>query len=90
MNNTFLAINIGSSNITAVTAKHDTENNINILGTGVQKSSGINKGLIINIEEATQLMPQCYPPKNPTRSPIHLITTIITTSNNFRTTITTT
>ena len=54
MNNTFLAIDIGSSNITAVIAKHDLENNINILGTGIQKSGGINKGLIINIEEASK------------------------------------
>ncbi len=54
MNNTFLAIDIGSSNITAVIAKHDSENNINILGTGIQKSGGINKGLIINIEEASK------------------------------------
>ena len=54
MNNTFLAIDIGSSTITAVIAKHDLENNINILGTGIQKSNGINKGLIINIEEASK------------------------------------
>lgn len=54
MNNTLLAIDLGSSNITAVIAKHDLEYNINILGTGVQKSEGINKGLIINIEEASK------------------------------------
>ena len=54
MNNTFLAIDIGSSNITAVISKHDSEHNINILGTGIQKSGGINKGLIINIEEASK------------------------------------
>ncbi len=54
MNNTFLAIDIGSSTITAVIAKHDLENNINILGTGIQKSNGINKGIIINIEEASK------------------------------------
>jgi cell division protein FtsA len=54
LNNTFLAIDIGSSTITAVIAKHDLENNINILGTGIQKSHGINKGLIINIEEASK------------------------------------
>ena len=54
MNNTFLTIDIGSSNITAVISKHDSEHNINILGTGIQKSGGINKGLIINIEEASK------------------------------------
>jgi len=54
LNNTLLAIDIGSSNITAVIAKHDLEYNINILGTGIQNSEGINKGLIINIEEASK------------------------------------
>jgi len=54
LNNTLLAIDIGSSTITAVIAKHDLEYNINILGTGIQNSEGINKGLIINIEEASK------------------------------------
>lgn len=54
MNNTLLVIDIGSSTIHAVIAKHDLENNINILGTGTQKSNGVNKGLIINIEEASK------------------------------------
>jgi len=54
LNNTLLAIDIGSSNITAVIAKHDLESNINILGTGLQKSEGVNKGIIINIEEASK------------------------------------
>lgn len=54
MNNTLLAIDVGSSNITAIIAKHDLDNNINILGTGIQRSEGVNKGLIINIEEASK------------------------------------
>jgi len=54
LNNTLLAIDIGSSSITAVIAKHDLESNINILGTGLQKSEGVNKGIIINIEEASK------------------------------------
>lgn len=54
MNNTLLSIDIGSSTITAVIAKHDLEYNISILGTGIQNSEGINKGLIINIEEASK------------------------------------
>ena len=54
MNNTLLAIDIGSCSITAVIAKHDLESNINILGTAVQKSEGVNKGIIINIEEASK------------------------------------
>ncbi len=54
MSNTTLAIDIGSSNITAIIAKHDLEFNINILGAGTQNSEGVNKGLIINIEEASK------------------------------------
>lgn len=54
MNNTILAIDLGSFIINAVIAKHDLENNINILGTGSIESSGVNKGLIINIEEASK------------------------------------
>ncbi|GGD37885.1 cell division protein FtsA [Malaciobacter pacificus] len=54
MNNTLLAIDIGSAFIHAVIAKHDLENNINILGTGTQKSAGVNKGLIVDIEEASK------------------------------------
>ncbi len=54
MNNTLLAIDIASSNVRAVIAKHDSENNIVIQGVGLQKSEGINKGLIINIEEASR------------------------------------
>jgi len=54
LKNTLLAIDIGSSAITAVIAKHDLESNINILGTGLQKSEGVNKGIIINIEEASK------------------------------------
>ncbi|MGP2655997.1 cell division protein FtsA [Malaciobacter sp. WC5094] len=54
MSNTILAIDIGSSSITAVIAKHDLEYNISILGTGIQNSEGVNKGLIINIEEASK------------------------------------
>jgi cell division protein FtsA len=53
MKKTTLAIDIGSSKIVAVLAKNDNELNINILGTGISKSSGIFKGAISNIEEAT-------------------------------------
>lgn len=53
MKKTTLAIDIGSSKIVAVLAKNDNELNINILGTGISNSSGILKGAISNIEEAT-------------------------------------
>lgn len=54
MSNTLLSIDIGSSDIKAVIAKHDLEYNINILGVGLQKSEGIDKGLIVNIEDASK------------------------------------
>lgn len=54
MNKTLLAIDIGSSNITAVIAKNNLDYKINILGTGTYKSNGINKGVISNIEVASK------------------------------------
>ena len=52
MNNTLLAIDFGSSSVKAVIAKPDLEHNIGILGIGTQKSQGIYKGIITNIEDA--------------------------------------
>jgi len=54
LNKTLLAIDIGSSNITAVIARNNLDYKINILGTGSSKSSGINKGVISNIEAASK------------------------------------
>lgn len=50
--NTILAIDIGTTTITAVVAKNDYDNKINILGTGTSKSEGVSKGLITNIDLA--------------------------------------
>ena len=54
MNKTLLAIDIGSFNITAIIARNNLDYKINILGTGSYKSDGINKGVISNIEVASQ------------------------------------
>lgn len=54
MSKTLLAIDIGSTSITAVIAKNNLDDKINILGTGTRKSQGINKGLITNIEVASK------------------------------------
>jgi len=54
LNKTLLAIDISSSNITAVIARNNLDYKINILGTGSSKSSGINKGVISNIELASK------------------------------------
>jgi cell division protein FtsA len=54
LSNTLLAIDIGSTDVTAIIAKNDLDYKINILGTGVENSDGINKGLITNIELASK------------------------------------
>ena len=82
MNNTFLAIDIGSSSITAVIAKHDLENNINILGTGIQKSNGINKGLIINIEEASKAIKDAVSVAKRTTTEL-VDTTVVSVSGSY-------
>lgn len=82
MNNTLLAIDIGSSNITAVIAKHDLENNINILGTGIQRSEGVNKGLIINIEEASKAIKDAVSIAKRTTTDI-IDTCVVSISGNY-------
>jgi cell division protein FtsA len=54
LGNTLLAIDIGSTDVTAIIAKNDLDYKINILGTGIEASDGINKGLITNIELASK------------------------------------
>lgn len=58
MNNTILAIDIGTTSITAVIAQNDMDNKINILGVSIEESEGINKGLITNIEVASKTIRQ--------------------------------
>lgn len=50
--NTLLAIDISNSKIVSVIAKNDITDKTNILGVGIEKSKGIEKGNIINIEAA--------------------------------------
>jgi|TARA_R110002033_G_scaffold802_11_gene7891 cell division protein FtsA len=54
LGSTLLAIDIGSTDVTAIIAKNDLDYKINILGTGIEASDGINKGLITNIELASK------------------------------------
>ena len=82
MNNTFLAIDIGSSSITAVIAKHDLENNINILGKKKKKSNGINKGLIINIEEASKAIKDAVSVAKRTTTEL-VDTTVVSVSGSY-------
>lgn len=71
MNKTVLAIDIGSTDITAIIAKNDLDNKINILGTGIENSEGINKGLITNIEQAAKSIQNAlFKAKKSTSEPI--------------------
>ena len=52
MNNPVLAIDIGTTNIISIVASNDFNNKINILGVGQAKSSGVQKGNIVDINLA--------------------------------------
>lgn len=52
MNNSILAIDIGTTNIIAIVASNDFSNKINILGVGQSKSEGVHKGNISDINLA--------------------------------------
>jgi cell division protein FtsA len=54
LNNSILAIDIGTTNIIAIVASNDYSNKINILGVGQTKSEGIKKGNIVDIDKASQ------------------------------------
>lgn len=53
MSTKILGIDIGSFQICAVIAQHD-ENGIKIIGIGTEKTQGIRKGVITNIEQAAK------------------------------------
>ncbi len=54
------AVDIGSTKITAIIAQHfPEEERLNVVGVASQKSSGLRKGQIINIEQATETLTQC-------------------------------
>ncbi len=52
-NKAILALDIGSTKVTAIIAKNDFNNRINILGVGNTKSSGMSKGAIVDIDLAS-------------------------------------
>jgi len=52
VNNSILAIDIGTTNIIAIVASNDFSNKINILGVGQTKSEGVQKGNITDINLA--------------------------------------
>jgi cell division protein FtsA len=54
LNNTILAIDIGSTKICAIVAEISDSNKVTIIGHGISKSQGIKKGAITNIELASR------------------------------------
>lgn len=52
MNESILAIDIGTTNVISIVATNDFSNKINILGVGKTKSDGIEKGNIVDINKA--------------------------------------
>ena len=82
MNKTLLAIDIGSSHITAVIARNNLDYKINILGTGSFRSDGINKGAISNIEVAAKCIKEAVLiAKKNTSEPIE--STVVSISGAF-------
>jgi cell division protein FtsA len=53
LNNSILAIDIGTTNIIAIVASNDFSKKINILGVGQSKSEGLKKGSIVDIDLAS-------------------------------------
>ena len=53
MSTTILGIDIGSTKICAIIAEKNSDGDIKILGAGVAKSQGLKKGIITNIELAS-------------------------------------
>ncbi len=53
MSTTILGIDIGSTKICAIIAQKNEENEIKILGAGIARSQGLKKGIITNIELAS-------------------------------------
>lgn len=50
---TILALDIGTTQIVSIVARNDLNDKINILGVGKSPSSGINKGNIVDIDQAS-------------------------------------
>jgi len=53
LSTTILGIDIGSTKICAIIAEKNSDGNIKILGAGISKSHGLKKGIITNIELAS-------------------------------------
>jgi cell division protein FtsA len=54
LSRTILAIDVGSTKICAIIAQVNDENDISIIGAGINKAQGLKKGSITNIELASK------------------------------------
>ncbi|MDY6911950.1 MAG: cell division protein FtsA, partial [Chloroflexota bacterium] len=54
MAKTFASIDVGTSKTCSIVANLGDEDSIQILGVGIAPSRGVHKGLVVNIEEATE------------------------------------
>ena len=55
-NNAILTLDIGTTKTTAIVAQNDFNNRINILGVGNSRSNGIDKGSIVDIDMASNMI----------------------------------
>ena len=54
MGNTLAAIDVGSSKICTLVAETTPESDLRILGVGVTPAHGVKKGMVDNIQQATE------------------------------------
>jgi len=51
---TVTAIDVGTTKVCTITANVEESGNIRVIGVGITPSTGLHKGLVVNIKEATQ------------------------------------
>lgn len=80
-----LSLSIGSNSIEAAIAKpkYDFDNSIEVLGYGSEKSSGVNKGLIINIEEASRAIKSAILKARESVQDVSIGATVVSISGNY-------
>ena len=87
MNSTdvLLSLSIGSSSVVAAISKpkYDIDNSIEILGYGSVQSSGVHKGLIINIEEASRSIKSAILKAKESAADITIGSTVVSISGNY-------
>jgi cell division protein FtsA len=57
--NTLAAIDVGSSKVCTLVAETTAEDDLRILGVGITPSQGVKKGMVDNIQQATETIATC-------------------------------